>query len=157
VLSYYIKDILVTLLAHAKKLHLPVREASLTGVWYFKQFEEVIKDTFRLFWALPAVRDVLSACSNIPVYNTQYLLPLSLLCNDALCSDIMTSPEDVELLKIIRLVYDQSLQGYVCTLYNYDPKEMANHFTTWRANSLVVVSMDLASGRNKMKSAGSAR
>jgi hypothetical protein len=41
----------------------------------------------------------------------------------------------------------------VCALYNYDPKEMSNHFTTWRANSLVVVGMDLTSGRNKVKSA----
>ena len=48
------------------------------SAWYFKQFEECVRDTVRAVMMLPPVRSALSHGCHLPVFHSDYLFPYSL-------------------------------------------------------------------------------
>jgi hypothetical protein len=150
VLSQYWGVLTQALISQARRLEIPLVEASIVGQWYFKQIEQIVKDTFRLFWSTPVVLKVLSHTSNIPMFHSQYLLPMSVLEDQIEAQRIVDSDQDNMLLQLVRRVFEGHLQGYLCRLYEWD-SAAGSHFGLWRSNSLVVVSIDIVSGRKKIK------
>jgi len=66
------------LLEYSRRLEIPLMNAGAAGAWYFKQFEEFIRDTLRVVLMLPPVRSALSHGAHVPVYHSDYLFPYSL-------------------------------------------------------------------------------
>lgn len=143
------------MLDHARRLEIPLRDASTIGQWYFKQIEQVVKDTFRLFWSTPVVQNVLSHTSNVPIYHSQYLLPLSVLDDKIEAARIASSEEDNMLLQLVRRIFETHLQAYMCRLYGWE-SGASNHYISWQSNSLVTICLDIGSGRRKVKKKGEA-
>ncbi len=154
-LSHHWRGLIGAMITHARRLEIPLREASTVGQWYFKQIEQVVKDTFRLFWSTPVVQEVLSHTSNIPVYQSQYLLPLSVLDDQIEATRIASSEEDAMLLQLVRRVFESHLQAYLSRLYGFEIGA-SHHFISWRSNSLVTIGLDNVSGRRKIKKKGEA-
>lgn len=154
-LSHCWSGLILALIDHARRLEIPLRDASTVGQWYFKQIEQVVKDTFRLFWSTPVFKHVLSHTSNVPVHHSQYLLPLSVLDDKIEAARIASSEEDNLLLQLVRRIFETHLQVYLCRLYGWEAGA-SNHYISWQSNSLVTVCLDIASARRKVKKRGEA-
>jgi hypothetical protein len=112
-----------------------------------------VKDTFRLFWSTPVVKEVFSHAANVPMYHSQYLLPLSALDDQVEAARIAGSEEDNLLLQLVRRIFESHLHMYLSRLYGWDVNS-SSHFVSWRSNSLAAIGMDIVSGRRKIRKKG---
>lgn len=136
------EKVTATLLAHASFLELPLDQASGISAFYFQQYDEVVKDTFRLFASIPAIQSTLSSGHHSPVFHSSYLLP-HLVYEKAnknlpaygeveledksvskfLNSGMQPPPPDKQLL-LTRKVFEQNIQAYLMSLLlNTIPEE----------------------------------
>ena len=153
VLSEYWSSLVDAMIAQTRRLEIPLRDASTVGQWYFKQVEQIVKDSFRLFWNTPVVQEVFAHTSNIPLYQAQYLLPLSVLEDKLQALRIVESDTDNMLLQLVRRIFETHLHAYMARLYGWEAGA-SSHYIQWRSNSLVVVGIDSVSGRRKLKKKG---
>jgi hypothetical protein len=152
-LSTYWSTLVRCMIEQTRRLEIPLRDASTVGQWYFKQVEQVVKDTFRLFWNTPVIQEVLSHTANLPLYNAHYLLPLSALEDEIEAARIAGSEQDNLLLQLVRRVFESHLHLYLSRLYGWDANN-SSHTIHWRSNSLVVLGLDTVSGRRKIRKKG---
>ena len=148
----YIDAVINALVNYTRKLKLPVRDSTLVQAYYFKQLDEVIKDTFRFVSNMQCVKEVFSVGSHVPLYHSDYLLPLSKV-NSAISHSITESFDDLKLFQILQKVFSSHIHGYISSLYGYSPSQSTSsgHFNAWRFQTTVVVNVDIASGRAKVK------
>ncbi len=149
-LSHHFNKMVENLLEKGRRLKLPLFDAGPVAAYYFNEFEEAIKDCFRLMWAVPAVRDALSTGSHMFHFLAEYLLSFKDIPLHLTSIEHGASEEDVKLLKVIRTVFEQQFQQYITPLYNWNP-EMSNHAKCVRTGPLVYILLDLVSGRKKLK------
>jgi len=149
-LSAYFTVIAETLLEHARRIHLPLFEAHAVTAYYFNQFEETIKDTFRLLWTIPTIRDAFSSGTNIFSFISEYLLSFEHLPKHLTDVNQGATEEDIKLLKVIRTVYEQQFLQYITPLYNWNP-DAGHHAKIYRTGPLVYIVLDVVSGRKKIK------
>ena len=107
------------MIAQTRRLEIPLRDASTVGQWYFKQVEQIVKDSFRLFWNTPVVQEVFAHTSNIPLYQAQYLLPLSVLEDKLQALRIVESDTDNMLLQLVRRIFETHLHAYMARATTY--------------------------------------
>lgn len=145
-LTTYLSKILRALLEHGKRLHIPLRDASAVAAWYFNQFEEVVKDTFRLLWMIPTIRDALSVGNHMPLFHSDYLVPITSALK---AENGVSSDEDEKLLVVIRKMFETHFGTYVSSMYEHK-EDNPNHMRIWRSGTFVVVLLDTASERKKV-------
>ena len=148
----YVDSVINALVNYTRKLKLPVRDSTVVQAYYFKQLDEVIKDTFRFVSNMQCVKDVFSVGSHVPLYHSDYLLPLSKV-DSSISQSITESFDDLKLFQILQKVFLSHVHGYVSSLYGYSPSQSTSsgHFNAWRFQTTVVASVDIASGRSKVK------
>ena len=152
IISNYIGEIILVLLEYCRRLKIPVRDSCMIDAYYFKQLDEIIKDSFRLMWTQKHIKETLSIGSNIPLYNSDYLLPLSKIVDPSVIAGILGDEYNMKMYQVIQKVYDNHIVSYVASLYGFDSSNASSgHFNTWRFNTSVVVMMDIVTGRSKLK------
>lgn len=134
------------LMSHGRRLFLPVRDANAIDAWYFAQFEELVKDTFRLVWAIPSVRDALAMASHLPMYTSHFLLPV----DDATKDKLAMNKVDQGLMQVIRKVFESTFASYVATLYDWNPNDY-HHGRLWKCGALAVVVLDVVTDRRRAR------
>lgn len=139
ILSRFIDRLMDSLVMHTKKLELPIRDSSAVGALYFNQLEDLVKDSFRVFFALPSVRSAYLSGANVPLYHSDYLLPVGLV------------PDDKELpTAILRKIFEAQVDSYVSVMSGV--QQNADHRgSVWRSGSCAVVSLDIVTDRKKLK------
>ena len=139
------EHIVGSLLQHGRKLFLPLADSPAYNSWIFIQFEDIVKDTFRLLWSNPTVRDALAVGSHWPIFHSDYLLPIEPeILNRHIRSDL-----DRKLIQIIRTLYQSNLVAYIHSLYEFDAEKNSNHYRVWRSGPLVIVLLDIVTERKK--------
>lgn len=151
VCSYSIQ-IVEALMKNVRKLKLPIRDSTIVQAFYFKQLEEVIKDTFRFVAAITCVRDTLCLGSHIPLYHSDYLLPRSKFPMEFLkCME--EEAGSAKLFQILQKAFLSHLNSYVSQLHGFKPSEptSSGHFHSWRFQSTVIATLDISTNRSKLK------
>lgn len=144
-LTAFLKDLINVLLEHGRRLFLPLRDACATEAYYFNQFEEVIRDTFRLVWSIPVLKEALASGSHMPLFIPEYLVSTRTIPAEELSNE-----GDKKLVAVIRKVYETHFTSYICSLYDWDPA-VSHHGRVWRSGPLAVIMLDLVTGRKKLK------
>ena len=139
VLTTCVRELLQPLIAHTKRLELPIRDASALGAWYFSQFEELIKDTFRVLFMIPSFRDAFLSGSHIPLFHSDYILPVGPLRTE----------ENDKAIAVVRKVYEAYVDTYLGALGEIDPE--GHRGLVWRCGSCAVVNLDITSERRKFR------
>ena len=151
-LSHFFDALVEMLMVHARKVHLPLFEASCSGAYYFNEFEEVIKDTFRLMWSVPAVQEQLRTGANVPMFLSEYLLSFKSVPDELKDPEKGATEADVKLLAVIRKVYENQLAAYLFPLYGHvGEKPPSHHGRVYRTGPLAYIMLDIVSGRKKIK------
>jgi hypothetical protein len=148
-LTTFFSKLLDVLLQAGKKLIIPLSNASGVKAMYFKEMEEIIKDVFRLIWSIPTLKDALCIGSHIPIFHSDYLVPLPDKYKKLKEFKVKESAE-YKIINVIRKLYEHELNSYICPLYNFS-KENDNHTKIWRCSSCVVVTLDIVTDRKKLK------
>ena len=150
ILTHFLNEVIESLMDHGRHFTLPLFEANALSAYYFNQFEEAIKDKFRLIWNIPVIRDAMSTGSNIPLFISQYLVSYRSLPNSLKSTDDAADPNDIKLLAVIRKVFETHFQSYISPLYNHNI-ESSHHGKLLRTGPLVYILLDVVSGRKKLK------
>jgi len=129
---------------HVSLLELPIRDASAVGAWYFQQFEELLRDVFRVYYSVPRVRRALAHGSHIGVHHSDYILPLPE-------DQEATSSEGERALAVVRKVFEIYVETYISQLQGLD-EGSGHRGTVWSNGNLKVISLDVVSDRRKLKS-----
>lgn len=185
----------------AINLRLPFDKSTAIGQYYYKQFDELIKDTFRYVFNIPMVKEALALGVHLPLFHSDYLLPTNFFdihheealldsvprenteevdaeqhSNSLQRSKISQQQDQVEsdenkraaVRKILKNSFEVSMKEYVIGMYgleaaspvmsngatesNASNEEAKKHRSQiWRASSLAVASLDIVSGRKKLK------
>ena len=144
-LTYFLKDLINILLEHGRRLFLPLRDASAVEAYYFNQFEEVVRDMFRLVWSIPVLKEALASGSHMPLFIPEYLVSTR-----AIPAETLSNEGDNKLVAVIRKVFETHFASYICSLYDWNP-DVGHHGRVWRSGPLAIVMLDLVSGRKKIK------
>ena len=152
IVSSYLDQLLHALVDYTRKLRLPVRDSAVIQAYFFKQLDEVIRDTFRFVSSMQCVKDALSVGSHVPLYHSDYMLPLSKV-QSTIARSIVDSIDDLKLFQILQRVFSSHVHGYLSSLYGYNPSQgtSSGHFNAWRFQTTVVASLDTSTGRSKLK------
>jgi hypothetical protein len=153
-LSAFFKELIELLMyqAHRIRASLPLSEATAVGGYYFNQFEETVRDSFRAVFAIPAIREVLSSGSNVQLFHSEYLLSFRDLPLNMTSKEHGANDEDLKLLAVIRKVYDTYFHTYMSTLYSFNSEEKgAHHGRVFRTGPLAYIVLDIVTGRKKAK------
>lgn len=148
----YLDRLIETLMTYVRKLKLPIRDSTIIQAFYFKQMEEVVKDTFRFVAGISCVKETLCLGSHIPLYHSDYLLPRSKL--PAMFIKSMEDGTDSgKLFQILQKVFLSQLNTYVSQLHGYKQSESSSsgHFHSWRFQSTAVATVDISTNRSKLK------
>lgn len=148
-LTTFFSKILDALLQTGRKLIIPLKDSSAVRAMYFKEMEEIIKDVFRIIWSIPTLKDALCIGSHIPIFHSDYLVPLPQKFKKM---KEFKEKESVEykIITVIRKLYEHELNSYICPLYNFSMED-DNHTKIWRCSSCVVVTLDIVTDRKKLK------
>jgi hypothetical protein len=152
VVSSYLDRVVFALMDYAMRLKLPVRESTVIQAFYFKQINEVVKDTFRFLYSMDCVRRVLSVGSHMPLHHSDYLLPLSRL-RGLTAAKIAEAPNNAKFYQIVQKILLTHVHSYISPLcgYNHEEATSSGRFHSWRLQGTAVASLDLATGRSKLK------
>jgi len=128
---------------HVGRLELPIRDASAVGAWYFAQLEELLRDVFRVYYAVPRVARAMASGSHVGLHHSDYALPMPE-------GQEITSDEVEKALAVVRKVFEIYVETYLTQLQGVEG-EAGHRGTTWASGSLRVVSLDVVSDRRKLK------
>ena len=144
-LTAFLGQLINVLLEAGRRLFLPLRDASAVEAYYFNQFEEVVRDTFRLVWSVPVLREALAAGAHQPLFHPEYLVS-----SRAIPPNTLQTAADEKLVAVIRKVFETHFMSYVVRLYNWQP-DSGHHARVWKQGPMVVIMLDLVTGRKKLK------
>jgi hypothetical protein len=128
---------------HVGRLELPIRDASAVGAWYFAQLEELLRDVFRVYYAVPRVARAMASGSHVGLHHSDYALPMP-------TGQEVTSDEVEKALAVVRKVFEIYVETYLTQLQGVEG-EAGHRGTSWASGSLRVVSLDVVSDRRKLK------
>ena len=134
----FIQSVLTKLLSATRRFQLPISDCSGVGALYFNQLEELVKDSFRAFFAIPNVKETLSSGSHMNLFHPDYILPVG-----------PVSKEDELPSKILRKIFDGQVENYITNLLilkDPEPKRAQQFSCIWRNGSAVVVNLDIVTG-----------
>lgn len=152
ILSNHIASFVERLCFIAERFEMPLRDESPIGALRFREIEELIRNSFRLFFSIPMVVEAFSSISSQILFNSSYFLPI-LLSSFVDYKDI----DEVEisrrkkLMQIVRKVYESIMPGYLQAFTQSLTNESPHNSHVWRCESFAVVMIDLVSGRSKLK------
>ncbi len=119
--------------------------------YYYQQVVDIMGDSIRIIWSNPDVANILSRCCHIPLFHTDYLLPNK--SPSAKVEEEVQDPLSEEsIMEFIRSLFDKQVKAYILELYGMEIKSK-HEIRVWKVGPLMVVLLDLVSGRTKLKSA----
>lgn len=78
-LPLIVSQVISALVGHASCLELPLDQASGVSSYYFQQFDEIVKDTFRLFGTIPSIQSTFCSGHHSPAFHSSYQLPIKIM------------------------------------------------------------------------------
>lgn len=141
---------------------------------YLQQIIEIMNDTIRILWSHPDVAQVLSRCCHIPLYHSEYILPVTAPYDDSSSSPMSPAKRakkeneriyfdeeeipDPTVENFIRNLFERQIQLYILELYGMDEystpeKKNKVELKYWRLGPLLILVLDIVNCRTKIKGA----
>jgi hypothetical protein len=136
-----LSEIVERLIQLTKKIELPIRDSSGVAALYFNHLEDVFKDIFRAMYSLPTVQMALASGANLPLFHSDYILPVGLIHEE----------QDLS-YAVLRKVFEAQVDSYLKALLDI-PEGAENMATLWRVGSIQVFHIDIVTDRKKLKKA----
>lgn len=119
--------------------------------YYYQQVVDIMTDSIRIIWSNPDVANILSRCCHIPLFHTDYLLP-NKSPSYKIEKEVQDPLSEESIMEFIRSLFDKQVKAYILELYGME-KNAKHEMRVWKVGPLMVVLLDLVSGRTKLKSA----
>eukprot|EP01041_Mallomonas_annulata_P001601 gene1601-3093_t len=154
-LNLRLEELIPVFLKQINNFELPLRNATPVSLLSYVQFEDNLRDTFRVMWTIPAIRSTLSSISNLFYFNSKYLLPIPNLKFDNIEEeDDVEGEAEVEVsgksLAVIRKLFEGNVQTYLSSLTDIED-ETGHRTILWTLEGLTLILFDISSNRRKSK------